>query len=788
MAFNLPLNGPQLVTRSVRPPRVAYIVGTTEHCQAFVDVASLTWGGKYLCPVPYDPANGISDEWCRVLEMYDPDEIVTCLPLDRPTEERLLGMVVPDFELSEDRASQELPRWDLQVDEEGVHGLPLYSALAGAVGAGHRAQLLGAVSADHPTDPALRLFASARYGRLDERWSAELALSADLRMSTKLSDFVTPSLVALTGGILSTAVEREPAFESMRTKSLLDYTLVGLTEESSGEEWPDLSQASPLARDNRLLIVSEAPHPEDFCWFWNLRAQRYLDNIQLTMWLPLSEVRHNLAQCAQLFHPRAGGFLISETLAGDRLTELAGRLGAGVEAATSGLDRFYSRQHFKRNKDQCEVFFRFGRARLSVPKPEVTRATTSRQWYYLDMDVEDYRLPKLNTRHWGSSPWSQVDYRVSRTGLSFCRRGMQSGERDPIHVKVPDPWEMFEVLAAAAGYNIERSDKGLLAERLLDLVGDVSSLWMISGRTTVALLDELSELAQAKEFKRRLGAGLQQLASMEALAAQELIASAMDALSADRHDRVFKTAGSISDTLDFRQREAAPALTNWMLRRRLIYRGTEVTCPVCRIARWVGVDDLQSEMRCPSCRQLSDVNLDVDVTQWRYRMNALLARGIDQGILPHLLTLSHAANYVGPRLKAGKINAWVLGANLTARAGSGLPFPKVEVDVAWLADGGLVIGECKSQGRDLTLAEVDKYLDLADRIKCERVIFAALDDFASMDETIRQRLGGAEAEVELLTGAELLDQFPLRDLTRKQARPGASLDFESHLLANLQWR
>ena len=42
------------------------------------------------------------------------------------------------------------------------------------------------------------------------------------------------------------------------------------------------------------------------------------------------------------------------------------------------------------------------------------------------------------------------------------------------------------------------------------------------------------------------------------------------------------------------------------------------------------------------------------------------------------------------------------GINLKARDGMEVPISAMEIDVAWIEDGDLVIGECKTNGRELS--------------------------------------------------------------------------------------
>jgi hypothetical protein len=87
--MNHPFHGPKIVRRALRPPRVVYIVETLNHCEAAIERCTMSWGGKYFCIIPYDPASGISEEWLRIFDSYDPDTVFTFAELDAGTKSKL---------------------------------------------------------------------------------------------------------------------------------------------------------------------------------------------------------------------------------------------------------------------------------------------------------------------------------------------------------------------------------------------------------------------------------------------------------------------------------------------------------------------------------------------------------------------------------------------------------------------------------------------------------------------------------------------------------------------------
>ncbi len=102
------LQGPTLVSRTIRPPRVAYIVTTLQQCEAVIEVASLTWGGQFFCIVPNVEAVGLTEEWWRILSIYDPDEVISCVEPDELTAERLRSLIARDPDSKQELGSVNL--------------------------------------------------------------------------------------------------------------------------------------------------------------------------------------------------------------------------------------------------------------------------------------------------------------------------------------------------------------------------------------------------------------------------------------------------------------------------------------------------------------------------------------------------------------------------------------------------------------------------------------------------------------------------------------------------------
>jgi len=780
------LQGPKIVTRTIRPPRVAYVVGNIDHCDTVIQLCSLTWGGKHFCVIPYDISVGLSEEWWRLLTAYDPDTVISCVELDGATEERLLDMTAKKYPRAKRERKDHILQWrNPAPDGEAIRGQSLYSALLGVGAYDKRESFPKALVPDVPADNPLQLYIKARYGCLNENWASSILRKGGFRYDLTLDDLIPLQRVKLSDNFLDFVIGDElPKYGY--PLPLLDYTLIGLTEQGEGRELREYSDTSIVYYVQDLLIVSEGISVvEDFCWFWNLRAQRYLlPYNKLPLWLPREVIEARTSDISRLFPQREGSlpeaFILSKTIPTEELQGLARELGTGIEVATSDLDRFYTRQFFLGIRDQHEVLFDEGRVRIPFPQADVVKHCRHPQCYYVDIELPEYKLPRLNVLSWGT--WIVAYYRVSRTGLSFLRWGDLIDRY--ITLTVPTPWEMIETFAEIAGYIAELSDKGSIAERLIQLAGGVSRLWLLSGRTVYELFDQLAELRQAKEFKARLRDGCRGL-SVES--SDDQVEQIMKAIASDRHDRALQTFGQMKNTLKFNT-STARGFVDWLIEQRLVFRGTELQCPICRTKQWLHIDDFSSRMRCIGCQQTMDTPLDVDRVQWRYRLNKLYARAHELGVIPHLLTLSYAMEQ--SNFASSRIIGLFPGIKLQAKEGIETPFPEMEIDVAWIEDGDLVIGECKTNGRELSSREIARYLNIAELMKCKQVVFSALDDFEDLDLEAQSLIKNAPVSVEFFTGEQLFNQYPGKSALTEQASDRFTSQgeaFEANVERFLNW-
>jgi len=322
-------------------------------------------------------------------------------------------------------------------------------------------------------------------------------------------------------------------------------------------------------------------------------------------------------------------------------------------------------------------------------------------------------------------------------------------------------------------------------------VDGVENTWLLSGATIHALLDQLAMLRQAREFKERLRQIFNNVRLPDRVAWTDIEQQVMQLLANDYHERIQQQSSQMKQTLGY-SGEVAQRVIQWLIHYKVIFRGVNLHCPSCQTEQWLDIDELSSAFHCIGCQQSVGVPLSIDSTTWKYRINTLYARAVEQGVLPHLFTVNYfliAGGYQGLHVDSSIIGAFP-GLKLRAKEGASVPRAEMEIDVAWIADGGLYIGECKTNGRELTIADVDRYFHVAQALQCQQVVFSILDDLDSLAPETRALLSNPPVPTVLLSRDELLDQYPgkaTRVQANKEGTQDSVLSFEHYLVGFPFW-
>lgn len=173
-------------------------------------------------------------------------------------------------------------------------------------------------------------------------------------------------------------------------------------------------------------------------------------------------------------------------------------------------------------------------------------------------------------------------------------------------------------------------------------------------------------------------------------------------------------------------------------------RGFETDCGRCGIRSFVPLAVAESAARCPGCRGVTAYTRSLDSVVLHYRLNTLIDRASDQGVIPHLLAIA-ALIERDPLTN-------LLGGTLATFPGDVVR----EIDIAGIHGQQYIAGEVKSKAVDFTPDQLTRDFDTSARLGVDTHLLAAVDDIPTqIEESARARAEAAGLQIVILSRAEL---------------------------------
>jgi hypothetical protein len=184
--------------------------------------------------------------------------------------------------------------------------------------------------------------------------------------------------------------------------------------------------------------------------------------------------------------------------------------------------------------------------------------------------------------------------------------------------------------------------------------------------------------------------------------------------------------------------------------RSVLLRGLKIQCPACDLTRWYPIDNLSERMRCAGC--LTEFQPPIEAPFY-YKLNELFSRGIKQGALPVLLTLTF--------LEKLSTKSFMYRPGLLISDDR-----EVDIDVIASCDGQLILAECKDLHQNVrddvspdVLDQLNKVVEIARKLGAQLVFLSTLlpstpKSLQSRIELLNNRAKG-EIIVHLLTSEDL---------------------------------
>lgn len=242
----------------------------------------------------------------------------------------------------------------------------------------------------------------------------------------------------------------------------------------------------------------------------------------------------------------------------------------------------------------------------------------------------------VRARMWGAPP---VDLPPGESG---ARLFMEAGaavdhaiefltspnSRYTVHLKIPEKGELLASSLREAGITLNVSDKGQLATGVHTRLGHLD---VLREPDTIAVIKALTTRRIQTDAKR-LAAALPDLGPTDAgaLAARLL------------HVRQeFRSVLDIGSIGGLSAPSVGPVVERLVV-SGFVIRGFKVVCDVCGMDHFVQLSDWKPSVQCPGCLSTARVavgppNNDMEL---HYRLNSLVDRASDNGVLGHLLLVA----------------------------------------------------------------------------------------------------------------------------------------------------
>lgn len=669
---------------ATRPLRLAFVINTDTLDKTLIKYLAYNasiWGGIYNCLIPTD-GRCLRDDWWSVLRRHDPDKVILCgektPELRRQIQDELQPFSVRDWT---DRVVEDP---NIVIDRFG--SIPLRAVLATAYEKWRPITQSGIRLPALPSECAFRLCVAAQLGALDDE------------LSTFCVDALGAEYVDFAGIDLESYLTSLQDF-SDRT-SPLDMT-----------RW-DLSTSYELDIGGwgfNLVLLDNA-NVADICLFWNLRmASPWESKETLLVSIEMLRRPRNLEALAAWCNRNILGTtfltLSSATVGRARLVRLRDRIKKLLDKRFQVVDVWHKGFTISRfvaydNQSREEIVLENGAFNLKNPLPSVgEHVQTGMQWV-VDVDFRGFprfgqgyippRYPDLNhllsgrrRRPASRLPRDYYSLRVAQKRLAF-RVGRSQAY---IGARLPEDKRLFASLLHDKGYESHTTDKC---------------------RYTTGIIRLLEGYKRAEILR---DAGLRRLL----YAMQDGQGRTPSEMKAD-----LKIGGDAS------QHERVARLVADLALKGIFVRGHNIRCPACDLGRWYPMDDVSEKMECAGC--LARLQPPIDAP-FRYRLNELMVRGVEQGAIPVLLTIL-ALSALGD-----DSFLFVPGIEV-ARDGD-----KVDIDLVSACNGYLVLAECKDLHEGCTPKTAQKITEqLSGTVRVAVEIGARIVVLSSLRDELPQEL------------------------------------------------
>ena len=380
---------------------------------------------------------------------------------------------------------------------------------------------------------------------------------------------------------------------------------------------------------------------------------------------------------------------------------------------------------------------------FETPTPKNFRRVdpSSHRWI-TELSMPDYQLPRHPALGWwtmGGSHWTTKEVRVSSAGLSYFGVNLLIGSGSDVEtstvrpsIRIPEPLQLFDVIARDAGLKVSVSDKGFYAEDSCKKFGGLAELALF----------------------------------LRSAAGRSFCSAFLDKTKSDEGDytRGFFLSGR--RYLDFSalnvaigDEQTTATLIDKLSVRNILYRGFILQCEFCRRTDWFPVAEVTDAFTCRRCHrdQIYTRNhwMRPEQPSWFHQLDEIVYQGLEHHMEVPVLALD--------RLRRNARKSFFATAELSYfKEGEGKP--QLECDINCVDEGLLTIGEGKigdtlAPTERKELAMLMNYRNAAKLLGARQLVFATAAE-QWKNKTLQNILKVFEKEpvsIVVLTRKELYD-------------------------------
>lgn len=336
----------------------------------------------------------------------------------------------------------------------------------------------------------------------------------------------------------------------------------------------------------------------------------------------------------------------------------------------------------------------------------------------------------------------QSNFRATKDGFSFhvlpngLIRGTERLSEIVVkpRIKIKPAFKAVRDIFKHHGYEISLSDKGSYIKKSLELFGGLSNLVKIfKDEKQGAVIEAYNDTDRDKDNDDRIGVLLK------------------------NPERVYLELENIQNIYD--DEEKALLFLDSNLKRGVLQRGVILFCSHCKQSQWYHISDIDNDFKCSRCTTLQEIrkeNWKAEVVghkdlRFHYSLAEVLYQGINHNMEASVIT----ADYL--KKSADTDFLFVPDIEIYNQESSD-DGPNFEIDFAAIYQGGLYLGECKTNStEEISDSKIENYASISKELMAT-FIFSTTEEWSEDKKTrIKEKFDNTNSEVKFLDSSKLFD-------------------------------